>query len=158
MPISSAALLKTRAPRGPNVDPLASQYRQVRQRSLELAAPLSAEDAMVQSMDDASPAKWHLAHTTWFFEQFVLSAQPGHAPLQPQWNLLFNSYYQSVGPAHARPQRGLLSRPSLVQVLDYRRRWTSASASCCSPAASMNRRDSGCCWACSTSSSTRSCC
>ncbi len=120
MPISSAALLKTRAPRGPDVDPLASQYRQVRQRSLELAAPLSAEDAMVQSMDDASPAKWHLAHTTWFFEQFVLSAQPGHAPLQPQWNLLFNSYYQSVGPAHARPRRGLLSRPSLVQVLDYR--------------------------------------
>lgn len=75
---------------------------------------------MVQSMADASPAKWHLAQTSWFFEHFVLSAQPGYVPLHPAWQQLFNSYYQSVGPAHARPQRGLLSRPSLAQVLDYR--------------------------------------
>lgn len=101
---------------------LADFYVHVRQRSVALAAPLSAEDAMVQSMADASPTKWHLAHTTWFFERFVLGAQPGHQPLQPDWNFLFNSYYQTIGPAHARPQRGLLSRPSLEQVYDYRER------------------------------------
>jgi len=99
---------------------LADQYQAVRQQSLALARPLSAEDAMVQSMPDASPAKWHLAHTTWFFERFVLGARPGYRPLQPEWHFLFNSYYETIGPAHARPQRGLLSRPSLAQVLDYR--------------------------------------
>jgi ergothioneine biosynthesis protein EgtB len=92
----------------------------VRQRSVALAAPLSAEDAMVQSMADASPTKWHLAHTTWFFERFVLGTQPGYQPLQPEWHFLFNSYYETIGPAHARPQRGLLSRPSLDQVGRYR--------------------------------------
>lgn len=102
--------------------PLAERYAYVRGRSLALAAPLSAEDAMVQSMPDASPAKWHLAHTTWFFERFVLGAQPGYQPLEPQWHFLFNSYYESIGPAHARPQRGLLSRPGLDQVHDYRQR------------------------------------
>ena len=75
---------------------------------------------MVQSMADASPAKWHLAHTTWFFERFVLGTQPGYQPRQPQWHFLFNSYYETIGPAHARPQRGLLSRPSLDQVYGYR--------------------------------------
>ncbi len=77
---------------------------------------------MVQSMPDASPSKWHLAHTTWFFEQFVLGAQSGYVPVDAQWSFLFNSYYQSVGPMHARPQRGLLSRPTFAQVLDYRER------------------------------------
>ena len=99
---------------------LAERYRAVRAHSLRLAEPLSAEDAMVQSMDDASPAKWHLAHTTWFFERFVLAARPGYAPVDAQWDFLFNSYYQSVGPMHARPRRGLVSRPSLTEVLDYR--------------------------------------
>ncbi|WP_425603875.1 ergothioneine biosynthesis protein EgtB [Stenotrophomonas mori] len=99
---------------------LAERYRAVRQASLALAAPLSAEDAMLQSLPDASPAKWHLAHTSWFFEHFVLGTQPGHQPLQPDWQVLFNSYYQSIGPAHARAQRGLLSRPTLAQVLEYR--------------------------------------
>ncbi|MGQ4660824.1 ergothioneine biosynthesis protein EgtB [Lysobacter sp. F6437] len=99
---------------------LVARYRTVRARSLALAAPLSAEDAMVQSMPDASPAKWHLAHTTWFFERFVLGARDGYRPIEPSWDYLFNSYYQSVGPMHARPQRGLLSRPALAQVLDYR--------------------------------------
>ena len=75
---------------------------------------------MVQSMADASPTKWHLAHTTWFFERFVLGTQPGYQPLQPEWHFLFNSYYETIGPAHARPQRGLLSRPSLDQVGRYR--------------------------------------
>ncbi|CBA15208.1 ergothioneine biosynthesis protein EgtB [Xanthomonas albilineans] len=99
---------------------LTARLLQVRQRSWQLAAPLSDEDAMVQSMENASPAKWHLAHTTWFFERFVLAADPAYRPLDPQWDYLFNSYYQSLGPAHARPHRGLLSRPSLAQVLDYR--------------------------------------
>jgi ergothioneine biosynthesis protein EgtB len=99
---------------------LLARYRAVRATSMVLASPLSAEDAMVQSMPDASPAKWHLAHTTWFFERFVLAQQPGYRPLNPAWDELFNSYYQSVGPMHPRPQRGLLSRPSLQQVLDYR--------------------------------------
>ena len=101
-------------------DALAARYRAVRARSLQLAAPLSAEDAMVQSMPDASPAKWHLAHTTWFFERFVLGARDGYRPVDPQWDYLFNSYYQSVGPMHARPQRGLISRPSLEAVRAYR--------------------------------------
>ncbi|WP_295923820.1 ergothioneine biosynthesis protein EgtB [uncultured Xanthomonas sp.] len=103
-----------------SVATLTDRLRRVRARSRHLAAPLSEEDAMVQSMDDASPAKWHLAHTTWFFERFVLGADPAYRPHDPQWDYLFNSYYQSIGPAHARPHRGLLSRPSLAQVLDYR--------------------------------------
>lgn len=100
--------------------PLAVRYAGIRARSIALASPLSAEDALVQSMPDASPAKWHLAHTTWFFERFVLATQPDHVPFNADWHYLFNSYYQSIGPAHARPQRGLLSRPSLDQVLQYR--------------------------------------
>lgn len=99
---------------------LSDRYRAVRARSVALAAPLSPEDAMVQSMPDASPAKWHLAHTTWFFERFVLGAHAGYRPVDPQWDYLFNSYYNSVGPMHARPQRGLVSRPSLADVLEYR--------------------------------------
>jgi ergothioneine biosynthesis protein EgtB len=99
---------------------LADRYRAVRARSMALAAPLSAEDAMVQSMDDASPSKWHLAHTTWFFERFVLALRPGYRAVDAAWDYLFNSYYQSVGPMHARPHRGLLSRPTLAQVLGYR--------------------------------------
>jgi ergothioneine biosynthesis protein EgtB len=100
---------------------LAERYRRVRQQSLQLCAGLTAEDMMVQSMPDASPAKWHLAHTTWFFEQFVLGHDPHYRPRHPAWHYLFNSYYQSVGPMHARPQRGLLSRPALEDVLGWRR-------------------------------------
>lgn len=99
---------------------LARHFARVRARSLQLAAPLSAEDAMLQSMPDASPSKWHLAHTTWFFERFVLAGFATAAAHDPAWDYLFNSYYKSLGPAHARPQRGLLSRPSLQQVQDYR--------------------------------------
>ncbi|HZX81426.1 MAG TPA: ergothioneine biosynthesis protein EgtB [Lysobacter sp.] len=101
---------------------LAARFAAVRERSVELAAPVSAEDAMVQSMPDASPTKWHLAHATWFFEAFVLGELPGHRPVNADWQVLFNSYYQSVGPQHARPMRGVLSRPSLAEVLDYRAR------------------------------------
>jgi ergothioneine biosynthesis protein EgtB len=105
----------------PAGDVLAGRYRRVREQTLQLCEGLSAEDMMVQSMPDASPAKWHLAHTTWFFEQFVLGRDPRYRPRDPAWHFLFNSYYQSVGPMHARPQRGLLSRPALADVLAYRR-------------------------------------
>jgi ergothioneine biosynthesis protein EgtB len=99
---------------------LAARYRAVRVRSRALAAPLSAEDAMVQSMPDASPSKWHLAHTTWFFERFVLARQPGYRPVDPRWDVLFNSYYQAAGPLHARSRRGVLARPPLDAVMAYR--------------------------------------
>lgn len=102
--------------------PLAERYQSIRARSLRLVAPLTPEDAMVQSMPDASPAKWHLAHTTWFFERFLLADRPDYRPVNEDWDFLFNSYYQSIGPMHARPQRGLLSRPTLDEVLDYRQR------------------------------------
>src|SRR5579875_2161090 len=100
---------------------LAQRYRCVRRQTLALCAGLSAEDMMVQSMPDASPAKWHLAHTSWFFEQFVLERDARYRPRDPAWHYLFNSYYQTVGPMHGRPQRGLLSRPALDEVLAYRR-------------------------------------
>jgi ergothioneine biosynthesis protein EgtB len=99
---------------------VAARFGQVRQRTLQLCADLSAEDLQLQSMPDASPGKWHLAHTSWFFEQFVLGRDPAYRPRDPAWHYLFNSYYQSVGPMHARPQRGLLSRPSLDEVRGYR--------------------------------------
>jgi ergothioneine biosynthesis protein EgtB len=91
-------------------------------QSLVLIEGLSAEDCMVQSMPDASPVKWHLAHTSWFFETFVLEqALPGFKPFNPAFRVLFNSYYVGVGERHPRPERGVLSRPSLSEVLNYRR-------------------------------------
>jgi len=100
------------------MDGLARRYQEVRHQTDLLAQPLSAEDCQVQSMPDASPTKWHLAHTSWFFETFVLDG----APLQPSYDYLFNSYYEAVGPRHPRAARGLLSRPSLDEVRRYRRR------------------------------------
>ena len=100
---------------------LSLRYARVRTRTEALAAPLSPEDAMVQSMPDASPAKWHLAHTTWFFEEFVLARfDRGHRWRDERWRVLFNSYYEAVGPRHARPARGVLSRPSLDAVRAWR--------------------------------------
>ena len=99
----------------------AGRYRQVREASHLIVAPLSAEDCVVQSMPDASPAKWHLAHTSWFFEQFLLRAhQPGYRVYDVRFEYLFNSYYDNVGPRHARPERGLLTRPDLAEVMRYR--------------------------------------
>jgi len=96
-------------------------YQRVRARSLEIAAPLSGEDCCAQSMPDASPVKWHLAHTTWFFETFILEAhEEGFAPFHPAFRVLFNSYYNGIGARHPRPQRGLLTRPSLDEVRAYR--------------------------------------
>ena len=97
-------------------------YTQVRQQTLRLTAGLSAEDLALQSMPDTSPGKWHLAHTSWFFETLVLQAhQAGYSLVDGRWPALFNSYYESLGPRHPRPQRGLLSRPSLDAVLHYRK-------------------------------------
>jgi ergothioneine biosynthesis protein EgtB len=97
------------------------RYAQVRAATMALAAPLSDEDCCAQSMPDASPVKWHLAHTTWFFETFVLERfEDGFQPFHPAFRVLFNSYYNGVGDKHPRPQRGLLTRPSLAQVRAYR--------------------------------------
>ena len=97
-------------------------YNRVRRHSDVLVADLSAEDQCVQSMPDASPAKWHRAHTTWFFEEFVLLPNvPGYTVFDPACRFLFNSYYDSIGARHPRPQRGLLTRPSADRVAGYRR-------------------------------------
>ncbi len=100
---------------------LLDRYAWTRRHTLDLVAPLTAEDMVVQSMPDASPAKWHLAHTTWFFETFLLAAQPDYAPFDPAYAFLFNSYYEAVGPRQPRAQRGLLTRPSIGDILAYRR-------------------------------------
>ncbi len=100
---------------------LAARYHRVRCRSQALAAPLSAEDQTIQSMADASPTKWHLAHTTWFFETMVLAAFDAEYPIfDPDYRYLFNSYYESLGARHPRPQRGLLTRPSCDDIERYR--------------------------------------
>ncbi|HEY8244737.1 MAG TPA: ergothioneine biosynthesis protein EgtB [Casimicrobiaceae bacterium] len=99
---------------------LANAYAAVRGQSEALAAPLSPEDCALQSMPDASPVKWHLAHTTWFFETFVLAGREGYRPLDSAFRVLFNSYYVGVGERHPRPERGLLSRPDLATVRAYR--------------------------------------
>ena len=109
---------------------LAQRYREVRAHSLALAAPLSAEDQCIQSMPDASPTKWHLAHSSWFFEAVLLQPHAaGYRPFNERYLHLFNSYYESLGPRHPRPQRGLLTRPSLPEVHVYRERVDAAMLS-----------------------------
>jgi ergothioneine biosynthesis protein EgtB len=101
---------------------LRSRYAQIRAHSLDLAKPLSEEDCCVQSMPDASPVKWHFAHTTWFFETFVLEKyEKCFKPFLPAFRILFNSYYNGVGEKHPRRLRGMLTRPALHEVLRYRR-------------------------------------
>lgn len=100
---------------------LAARYPLIRRASERLAESLSAEDCALQSMPDASPVKWHLAHTTWFFETFVLErSAPAHRAFHPAYRFLFNSYYNAVGDQYPRPQRGLMSRPGLDEVMRYR--------------------------------------
>ena len=92
--------------------PVLERLRSIRNRSVDLVSPLAPEDLMRQGLADASHPQWHLAHTTWFFDTFLL--QPNRANWQPMpegWGVLFNSYYEAAGPRHPRPQRGLLSRP-----------------------------------------------
>jgi ergothioneine biosynthesis protein EgtB len=100
---------------------LVERYREVRGRTEALCRPLAAEDYVVQSMTEASPAKWHLAHTSWFFETFVLEqGEKDFHPFHPLFRYLFNSYYNAVGPMHERPRRGLLTRPTVKEVYAYR--------------------------------------
>ncbi len=99
----------------------ATLFASVRARTEALAAPLNAEDMVLQSMEDASPAKWHLAHTTWFFEEFILKPRvPGYTSPDDRFAFLFNSYYVQAGPRHARDKRGLISRPDVAAVMAYR--------------------------------------
>ena len=105
----------------PTLGALGEQLFATRKLTLDLAAPLSDADATIQPFPDASPAKWHLAHTTWFFETFILRDHaPAYLPFDENWGFLFNSYYEAEGPRHARPKRGMLSRPSLDEVRAYR--------------------------------------
>jgi hypothetical protein len=142
---------------GPAPDPaLARRYATVRARTAALAAPLSAEDCGAQAMPDASPVKWHLAHTAWFFETFVLEAhEAGYAPFDPAFRSLFNSYYNGVGARHPRAARGLLTRPPLDRC------WPTAPTSM-RGCARCSRRRTIRAWrrwsnsVCSTNSSTRS--
>ncbi len=100
---------------------LSDRYQAIRSASLALVAPLSNEDCQVQSMPDASPAKWHLAHTTWFFETFILQRyEADFQPFDDSFVVLFNSYYQGIGDQYPRAQRGLMTRPGLEQVKAYR--------------------------------------
>jgi ergothioneine biosynthesis protein EgtB len=101
---------------------LLRRYQQVRQLSEELCKPLASEDYVIQTMPDVSPPKWHLAHSSWFFENFILCPKlKGYRPFHPAYGYLFNSYYETVGQFWPRPQRGLLSRPTVAEVYAYRR-------------------------------------
>ncbi len=103
------------------IDSLHAHYNAVRKHTVTLSEPLSEEDCCVQSMSDASPVKWHMAHTTWFFETFILERlEPDFQPHHPAFRMLFNSYYNGIGEKHARAQRGLLTRPSFDEILAYR--------------------------------------
>ena len=119
--VSSAPSVPLRSESASLAQKLAQAYQTVRTETERRAARLSAEDQQIQSMPDASPTKWHRAHTTWFFEQFLLSEHcPGYRPFHPDFAFLFNSYYVSAGPRHARHRRGDITRPSADEVTAYR--------------------------------------
>src|SRR5690348_9602302 len=118
---TTSASVSTAGSGSRRVDALTDRYVAVRDFTERLAGPLSAEDQAIQSMPDVSPTKWHRAHTTWFFETFVLGPNdPTYASFHPRYEYLFNSYYEAVGPRHPRAQRGLLSRPSTLEIGQYR--------------------------------------
>ena len=115
-----ALAIRAKKPAAP-ADGLVERYRAVRRASVTLAARLSPEDQTPQSMADASPTKWHLAHSAWFFETFLLTPHhKGYVPFDPVFGYLFNSYYEAIGARHPRPSRGLLTRPSVSEILSYR--------------------------------------
>src|SRR3954454_17814696 len=120
--VVASALGRISAAPGANVRRIWSEaFRTVRAETERRAAPLSPEDQIAQSMADASPTKWHRAHTTWFFEQFVLVPHlDGYPIFHADFAYLFNSYYVAAGPRHARPQRGLVTRPNVAEVAAYR--------------------------------------
>ena len=121
MTVSSVGVSASASPSSELAD-VAARFRAVREQTERLAAPLSAEDQVVQSMPDVSPTKWHRAHTTWFFEEFVLSsAVPDYVRVDPSYRYLFNSYYEAVGARQPRPRRGMITRPSVAEVSEYRR-------------------------------------
>ena len=106
----------------PDLCSLVERYRAIRAASLRNCEPLEAEDYCIQPMADASPPKWHLAHVTWFFETFLLKPFKAHyQAFHPRFEYLFNSYYNGVGQPYPRSERGLLSRPTTEEVLEYRR-------------------------------------
>jgi ergothioneine biosynthesis protein EgtB len=109
----------------------AETFGQVRAYSEALARHLSPEDCLLQSMPDASPVKWHLAHTSWFFETVILANRPGYRPFDPRFAYLFNSYYEALGPRHPRPRRGHLARPTLDEVYAYRAHVDAAMLDAC---------------------------
>src|ERR1043166_2741720 len=100
---------------------LVERYRRARSQTEELCEPLTTEDYVIQSMEDASPVRWHIGHTTWFFETFILLNVPGNRPFNPDFAYLFNSYYNAVGPQFPSASRGLISRPTVQEIIDYRR-------------------------------------
>src|ERR1700746_3866238 len=101
----------------PQAPTLTEQYREVRKATLALCQPLAVEDYVVQSMPDASPTRWHLAHTTWFFDTFVLAEwEDDYRPIRDEYKVLFNSYYNGVGEQFPRARRGLLTRPTVAEV------------------------------------------
>jgi ergothioneine biosynthesis protein EgtB len=107
--------------RAPGLESLAARYSGIRAQTEALCEPLAVEDYVVSSMPDVSPTKWHLAHTSWFFETFVLAPHvPSYRPLEPKYAFLFNSYYVQAGERHCRAQRGLVTRPTVQQVYEYR--------------------------------------
>jgi len=115
-------VISSPSPAGAAPAPTVDGYCTVRTLTEELARPLGPEDQTVQSMPDVSPTKWHRAHTTWFFETFVLGPhRPGYQPFDRRYGFLFNSYYEAAGARHPRPDRGLLSRPTAAEIGDYRR-------------------------------------
>src|SRR5262245_29615500 len=118
------------APEGSSATPLSidrqrahwiDRYREVRAFTEMLCQPLETEDFVIQSMPDASPAKWHLAHTSWFFDTFILQEGQAVEERHLKYAYLFNSYYNAVGPMHCRPKRGMISRPTVDETMEYRR-------------------------------------
>ncbi len=129
------------ARRGDNADAAAllARFREVRGLSERLCKPLEVEDYVIQTMEDVSPAKWHLGHTTWFYERFILQeVVEGYRPVSEPYYYLFNSYYNAAGPMHCRPSRGLLSRPTVAEVYGYRREIDRRMAGLLAP---QNRRE-----------------